>query len=138
MVSSSEGSSEAKEISSACFRPRCDCLRATRSQLGDASTRLIRQDCRGFLWGVCFGLATGHRFDLNETFRVVKRLTGYRGGAAYGPERAGDVKHSVADISQAEKHLGYRPKVDFEEGLRRTVAWYRGPSNSEKGLVRDG
>jgi UDP-glucose 4-epimerase len=43
----------------------------------------------------------------------------------YGPERGGDIKHSLADISQAEKHLGYKPKVDFEEGLRRTVEWYR-------------
>jgi len=43
----------------------------------------------------------------------------------YGPERAGDVKHSLADISLAEKHLGYKPKVNFEEGLARTVAWYR-------------
>ena len=33
------------------------------------------------------------------------------------PERSGDVKHSLADISLAEKHLGYKPKVDFEEGL---------------------
>ena len=46
-------------------------------------------------------------------------------GLKYGPEREGDVKHSLADISLAEKHLGYKPKVDFEEGLTRTVAWYR-------------
>ena len=43
----------------------------------------------------------------------------------YGEEREGDVKHSLADISLAEKHLGYKPKVDFEEGLERTIAWYR-------------
>ena len=43
----------------------------------------------------------------------------------YGPDRAGDVKHSLADISRAEKHLGYKPKVDFEEGLSRTIEWYR-------------
>jgi nucleoside-diphosphate-sugar epimerase len=35
------------------------------------------------------------------------------------------VKHSLADISRAEEHLGYKPKVGFEEGLNRTVAWYR-------------
>jgi nucleoside-diphosphate-sugar epimerase len=44
---------------------------------------------------------------------------------SYGPERAGDVKHSLADLSRAKKHLGYTPKVDFEEGLRRTIDWYR-------------
>jgi len=43
----------------------------------------------------------------------------------YGPERAGDVKHSLADLSRATRHLGYTPKVDFEEGLRRTIDWYR-------------
>jgi len=41
-------------------------------------------------------------------------------------ERGGDIKHSLADISKAEAGLGYNPKVDFEEGLRRTVEWYRG------------
>ena len=37
----------------------------------------------------------------------------------------GDYKHSLADISKAEAALGYKPKVDFKEGLRRTVEWYR-------------
>jgi UDP-N-acetylglucosamine 4-epimerase len=36
------------------------------------------------------------------------------------------VKHSLADLSRTEKHLGYKPLVSFEEGLRRTVDWYRG------------
>jgi UDP-N-acetylglucosamine/UDP-N-acetyl-alpha-D-glucosaminouronate 4-epimerase len=56
---------------------------------------------------------------------LLQTLTDYRGAAKYGPERAGDIKHSLADISLAKKHLGYAPTVDFEEGLRRTVAWYR-------------
>jgi nucleoside-diphosphate-sugar epimerase len=46
------------------------------------------------------------------------------------PARAGDVKHSLADISLAQKHLGYSPKVSFEEGLKRTVEWYRQQSAS--------
>jgi len=58
-------------------------------------------------------------------FRLLKSITAYAGEANYGPERAGDVKHSLADLSRAEKHLGYKPKVGFEEGLRKTVAWYR-------------
>jgi UDP-glucose 4-epimerase len=76
--------------------------------------------------GQLINVATGRRIDLNETFRVLKKLTGYNGEPQYGPERAGDVKHSEADIGRAEKLLGYRPQVDFEEGLRRTVEWYRG------------
>ncbi|HEY1265034.1 MAG TPA: SDR family oxidoreductase [Terriglobales bacterium] len=75
--------------------------------------------------GHVFNVATGRRVDLNETFRALKAITGYAGDVAYGPERGGDVKHSLADLSRAEKHLGYRPQVDFEEGLRRTVDWYK-------------
>jgi nucleoside-diphosphate-sugar epimerase len=75
--------------------------------------------------GRVFNVATGRRVDLNETFQILKKLTGYPGSVNYGPERAGDVKHSLADMSRATKHLGYTPKVDFEEGLRRTIDWYR-------------
>ncbi len=78
--------------------------------------------------GRTFNVATGRRIDLIQTFRVLQRLIGYCGEPKFGPERAGDVKHSLADISRAEKYLGYRPKVDFEEGLRRTIEWYRSQS----------
>ena len=75
--------------------------------------------------GRVFNVATGTRIDLNEMFRVLKKLTGYPGEVKHGPERAGDVKHSLADLSRSEKHLGYKPQVNFEEGLRRTIDWYR-------------
>jgi len=75
--------------------------------------------------GKVFNIACGERVDLNETFRVLTKLTGFDGTVKYAAERAGDVKHSLADLTRAKKHLGYRPVVDFEEGLRRTVAWYR-------------
>ena len=75
--------------------------------------------------GQVFNVATGRRVTLNETFHILQGLTAYSGPAAYGPERGGDIKHSLADISRAEAALAYKPKVDFEEGLRRTVEWYR-------------
>jgi UDP-glucose 4-epimerase len=75
--------------------------------------------------GQVFNVATGHRIDLNETFRVLKKITGYNGDVKYAPERAGDVKHSLADISKAQQYLGYKPLVYFEEGLKKTVDWYR-------------
>src|SRR5580765_266256 len=76
--------------------------------------------------GRVFNVATGTRVDLNETFQALKKLTGYSGEVKHGPEREGDIKHSLADISRAEKAFGYKAIVNFEEGLKRTVDWYRG------------
>jgi UDP-glucose 4-epimerase len=79
----------------------------------------------GEVAGRVFNVANGQRVDLNETIQVLRKLTGYTGEVNYAPERAGDIKHSLADISRARKHLGYEPKVAFAEGLLRTVEWYR-------------
>ena len=76
--------------------------------------------------GKVFNIATGRRATLNETFKLLQEITSYSGSPVYASERGGDIKHSLADISRAEAALGYKPKVDFEEGLRRTVEWYRG------------
>src|SRR5579859_4207786 len=75
--------------------------------------------------GRVFNIATGRRVTLNETFKALQALTSYKGEAKYRAERGGDIKHSLADISKAEAALGYKPTVDFEEGLRGTVEWYR-------------
>ncbi len=75
--------------------------------------------------GKAFNTACNRRVTLNETYSLLQTLTGYRGAAKHGSERAGDIKHSLADITRAEKFLGYKPTVGFEEGLKRTVAWYR-------------
>ena len=80
--------------------------------------------------GRMFNVATGTRVDLNETFEVLKKLTGYKGDVNHGAEREGDIKHSLADISRAKQGFRYEPKVNFEEGLRRTVDWYRGQSKA--------
>ncbi len=75
--------------------------------------------------GQTINLATGSRISLNQVITVLRKLLGYTGEARYGPPRAGDVKHSLADIARAETLLGYRPLVNFEQGLARTVDWYR-------------
>jgi nucleoside-diphosphate-sugar epimerase len=86
--------------------------------------------------GGVFNIATGSRFNLNETFELLKPLTGYTGEVQYAPERTGDIKHSLADISRAQVKLRYRPLVDFKEGLRRTVEWYRkGEATSKQQLA---
>jgi nucleoside-diphosphate-sugar epimerase len=75
--------------------------------------------------GKVFNVATGRRVTLNEAFKFLQPLTSYSGSPIYEAERGGDIKHSLADIFSAEQHLGYKPKVNFEDGLRQTVAWYR-------------
>jgi nucleoside-diphosphate-sugar epimerase len=75
--------------------------------------------------GRVMNVATGVRVTLNEVVEVLRGITGYDGPVAYADERAGDIKHSLADISLARELLGYAPSVDFGEGLRRTVDWYR-------------
>jgi nucleoside-diphosphate-sugar epimerase len=75
--------------------------------------------------GRVINAATGVRFTLNQTFNILRELTGYEGDPAYGDSRAGDVRDSLADIALARELLGYEPVVDFREGLRRTVEWYR-------------
>jgi nucleoside-diphosphate-sugar epimerase len=75
--------------------------------------------------GQMMNVATGSRCTLNETFRILSEFTGYNGQPAYGEQRSGDIRDSLADIRLAGKLLGYSPIVDFREGLRRTVEWYR-------------
>ena len=75
--------------------------------------------------GRVFNIATGTRISLNRAVASLRKLTGYTGPIEHGPDRTGDVKHALADITLAEKHLGYSPRVSFEQGLERTVAWYR-------------
>jgi UDP-glucose 4-epimerase len=75
--------------------------------------------------GRTFNVATGNRITLNTTVELLRKLTGYQGPVEYWAERSGDVKHSLADITQARERLGYQPLVQFPEGLQRTVAWYK-------------
>jgi UDP-glucose 4-epimerase len=74
--------------------------------------------------GRVFNVACGRRVTLNETYKLLQKIIGYNGPPRYDSDRPGDIKHSLADISAAHTALGYEPQVFFEEGLRRTVAWY--------------
>jgi nucleoside-diphosphate-sugar epimerase len=87
--------------------------------------------------GRVMNLATGVRVTLNEVVEVLREITGYDGPVAYAPERAGDIKHSLADISLAEELIGYRPSVNFRDGLMRTVEWYRRSPDSRKTGTRE-
>jgi nucleoside-diphosphate-sugar epimerase len=75
--------------------------------------------------GKVFNGGTGARVSLNQVIKFLEKITGQKIEPQYDPPRAGDIRDSQADISLAQKVLGYQPIVQFEEGLRRTWAWYR-------------
>jgi len=74
--------------------------------------------------GKVFNGGTGSRISLNEVLKLLGKITGESIRAKYDQPRNGDILHSQADISLATQLLGYRPHVDFEEGLGRTWKWY--------------
>ena len=84
--------------------------------------------------GEVINVATGGRISLNELLYTLQRLTGNDVKARYEEARAGDVRDSQADIGKAERLLGYRPTVDLEEGLRRTLAWFQTSPTGERVL----
>jgi nucleoside-diphosphate-sugar epimerase len=75
--------------------------------------------------GEVINVATGDRISLNQLFRTVRDLVGATVEPTYAPPRAGDVRDSQADIEKARRLLGYTPLVALEEGLAKTVDWYR-------------
>jgi nucleoside-diphosphate-sugar epimerase len=75
--------------------------------------------------GKMFNVAAGKMFSLNQLYSMLQELTGFSKPPKYAPARTGDVHDSLADISAAEKAMGYRTLVGFQEGLQRTVEWYR-------------
>jgi len=75
--------------------------------------------------GRVYNIACGVATTLDEVVKVIGTILGRPIQPKHDPERAGDIKHSVADISAARAELGYTAAVSFEEGMRRTVDWYR-------------
>jgi nucleoside-diphosphate-sugar epimerase len=75
--------------------------------------------------GEVINVATGGRISLNTLFKTIRELVRANIEPIYADPRPGDVKDSQADISKARRILGYQPTVSFEDGLAKTVAWYR-------------
>jgi UDP-N-acetylglucosamine 4-epimerase len=71
-----------------------------------------------------YNIACGHQTSLLELFNALKDAAGSSLAPVHGPDRAGDVKHSLADISKAATLLNYQPLVNVQEGLKRTLSWY--------------
>jgi nucleoside-diphosphate-sugar epimerase len=74
--------------------------------------------------GEVFNVATNSRISLNELLDVLKKIFGSNVEAIYKEGRRGDVRDSQADITKAERMLGYKPTVSLEDGLRETVKWF--------------
>jgi nucleoside-diphosphate-sugar epimerase len=75
--------------------------------------------------GEVINVATGGRISLNQLFRTIRDCVGANVEPVYTDPRPGDVKDSQADIGKARRLLGYEPIVAFDEGLKKTVDWYR-------------
>lgn len=73
-----------------------------------------------------YNIACGKQTSLVELFNGLKTYLPTDINPKYGPERKGDVKHSLADISKAKRLLGYEVLVNVEEGLRETMKWFLG------------
>ena len=85
---------------------------------------LLAATARGAVHGV-YNVAVGGRTSLNQLHRQLRKLIGSNRAPKQKSFRAGDVRHSLADISAASKDLGYRPTYTIEQGLDLTVRWYQ-------------
>jgi nucleoside-diphosphate-sugar epimerase len=75
--------------------------------------------------GNMYNAGNGQRYSLNAVWQTLQKIEGVTIPARYGPPRAGDVRDSQADTSMAVRDLGHAPRFSLEEGLRRTLDWYR-------------
>ncbi len=92
------------------------------------------EDVTGLCWkaamapgvgGKMYNAGNGNRYSLNQVWDMLEKIEGVALPAVYGPPREGDVRDSQADTSAARRELGHEPQFTLEEGLRRTLAWYR-------------
>jgi nucleoside-diphosphate-sugar epimerase len=75
--------------------------------------------------GEVVNVACGEKITVNEIIAMINEVVGKNVRPIYAPERPGDVKHSLADITAARKLIGFEPVVLFREGLERAITWYR-------------
>jgi len=75
--------------------------------------------------GEAFNIACGGRISLLDLVDTINKITGQNIKPKLDPPRAGDILHSQADITKAGKLLGWKPRVDFREGIEKAIAWYR-------------
>jgi UDP-glucose 4-epimerase len=75
--------------------------------------------------GKMYNAGNGHRYSLNQVWDALQKIEGVTIAPIYAPAREGDVRDSQADTTAARRDLGHDPRFSLEQGLRRTLAWYR-------------
>jgi UDP-glucose 4-epimerase len=85
--------------------------------------------------GSVYNGGNGGRITLKEAWAMLQKIEGVQIAPVYGPPREGDVRHSQADTTAVRRDLGYESQFTFEEGMRRTLEWYRGEWKRGKGLA---
>jgi nucleoside-diphosphate-sugar epimerase len=75
--------------------------------------------------GKMYNAGNGQRYTLNQIWTLLQKMEKVDLPAHFGPPRAGDVRHSLADTALAVAELGHAPRFTMEEGLKRTLEWYR-------------
>jgi len=89
------------------------------------SANILAMQSKHVLKGEVFNIAYGGQITLNEVKKLIEKNLKIKLNLEKHPQRLGDIKHSCADISKAKKILGYNPKIDFEEGLEKTIEWFK-------------
>lgn len=92
----------------------------------DVAQLNLKAACAPNVSGKVYNGGNGGRITLNQAWALLQKLEGAEIPARYGPPRAGDVRDSQADTTAAVRDLGHAPRYSFEEGMRRTLEWYRG------------
>ena len=75
--------------------------------------------------GEVINIACGQAVTINQIIGMINKLVGKNVKPIYAPSRAGDVKHSLADITLARKTIGFNPAISFQQGLEKAIGWYR-------------
>lgn len=94
--------------------------------VADVAKALLRAAEAPGVSGRVYNVGTGGSVTLLDLIAALNRILGTSIAPKHGPERAGDIRHSRARIERITTDLGYSPSIQFEEGLARTMEWYRG------------
>jgi nucleoside-diphosphate-sugar epimerase len=91
----------------------------------DVAELNLKAACAPHVSGKVYNGGAGGRITLNQAWALLQKIEGVEIPAVYGPVRQGDVRDSQADMSSVVRDLGHTPRFSFEEGMRRTLEWYR-------------